>query len=194
MSLSTRLKKLEGERTRGHVVDSAEDRAAVERLFNCVCVHEHLTARAEGRDDPNAPPGPPYETLLRDGRVTETPRYVASLREQAERRATFLLDRVVEDWRAALPNSPRRAFYAALWLRSRVAEPVPGDYARYRPGLDDSLFDLLDERPAAVAAAKRHGGAREAAAWADAFEREHPEEAARIAERTDGGRLHHRQH
>lgn len=115
--------------------------------------------------------------------VAETAIYVADLRAAEEERAVDRLDSVVASWRAALPHSPRRAFYQAQWLRALVAEPAPEGYDAYRPGLDGSFS--LAERPALVVVAKRHDGAAEAAAWADDFQREHAGEAAYILSRTD---------
>ncbi|WP_420454448.1 hypothetical protein [Rubrivirga sp.] len=182
MNLHARLKKLEGTRPTGYVVDSAEDREAVGVLLNCAVICGLDPGDWRG-PDPTRPPGPSYSTLLAEGRVTETDDYVASLWEAEEERAASRLDAEVESWRSALPHSPRRAFYRANWLRGLVAEPVPEDYGRHRPSFDRPF--ALADRPSLVTVAKRHGGAHEAATWADDFEREHPEDAAYILSRTD---------
>ncbi len=189
MSLRTRLKKLEATRRPVHVVDSWEDRHAACKAFGVwsPTLHEVLTVAVDG---PKEGRPPTYDELREAGEIVETERYVALLRADAEGRARDLLDFDVKRWRSLVARDEVGAYATARPIRAAVEAPAPD--ARYRPDGLTGFMPLDPTDPAAVAAAQRHDGAQEVAAWAAEFEAEHPDaEALAVAWRDEADRREH---
>lgn len=199
MSLHARLKKLEAQHRPVHVVDSREAEAAVRKAIG------GPERGPAGFLPPGAgePPGAEerypttYQDLVARGEVIETPAYVASLWTSADEAAAARLDPRVERWRAEARWSPLRAYEVAESLRAILRTPVPEEHGEGRPGFElDDFLQEVSSSPPTISAAKRHPGVKEAAAWADAYEAEHPEEVAAWERERDAQRAEckHKRH